>query len=141
MASRQTPWHEAVPSDATLKGNWWELFADPALDPLVERALQANQNLRVAAARLDQARSQVTMARSYLYPEIGVQASAARSKISANRPLAPMALPYNRRCRTISRWAPSVNYELDLFGRVRRASGRRIGPPRNRRRRISRTRV
>ncbi len=114
------PWHEAVPGDATLKGNWWELFADPALDPLVERALRANQNLRVAAARLEQARSQVTVARSYLYPEIGVQASAARSKSSANRPASAYGTPVQSTVQNNFTLGPVVSYELDLFGRVRR---------------------
>jgi outer membrane protein TolC len=75
----EAPWHEAAPSDAALKGRWWQVFQDSALDPLVEQALLSNQNLHVAAARLEQARSQVTVARSYLYPDVGLQASAARS--------------------------------------------------------------
>ena len=56
------PWHEAAPSDGALKGDWWRLFQDDTLNPLVDRALTGNQNLRVAAARLglaaeDRARS------------------------------------------------------------------------------------
>ena len=116
----QAPWHEAAPSDATLKGNWWELFQDSSLNPLVERALQTNQNLRVAAARLDQARGQVTVAGSYLYPGIGLQASAARSKTSANRPVSAYATPNQSTVQNNFILGPTVNYELDLFGRVRR---------------------
>ncbi len=52
----EAPWREAAPNDAALKGDWWRLFQDDALNPLVDRALTGNQNLRVAAARLDQAR-------------------------------------------------------------------------------------
>lgn len=114
------PWHAAAPSDAALKGNWWELFEDSTLSSLVERALQANENLRVAAARLDQARSQVTVARSYLYPDIGLQASAARGKTSANRPLSAYAVPNQSVVQNDFALGPTVNYELDLFGRVRR---------------------
>ena len=114
------PWHEAAPSDAALKGNWWELFQDPALNPLVEQALQSNQTLRVSAARLDQARGQVTVARSYVYPEVGAQASAARAKTSANRPLAEYGVANQSTVQNNFSLGPSVNYELDLFGRVRR---------------------
>ncbi|MEA3107402.1 MAG: outer membrane protein multidrug efflux system [Gammaproteobacteria bacterium] len=116
----EPPWHEAAPDDAMLKGHWWEVFQDSALDPLVEQALQSNQNLHVAAARLDQARSQVTVARSYLYPDVGLQASAARSKTSANRPLASYSTPTQSTVQNNFVLGPSVDYEFDLFGRVRR---------------------
>ena len=87
------PWHEAAPSDASLKGNWWELFGDNVLNPLVEQALANNQNLKVSAARLEQARAQVIVAKSYLYPEGDATASGARARISANRPLNNYATP------------------------------------------------
>ena len=116
----EAPWHEAAPSDAALKGHWWEVFQDPALDPLVEQALLSNQNLQEAAARLDQARSQVTVARSYLYPNVGLQASAARSKTSTNRPLAAYSTPNQSTVQNDFTLGPSVDYEFDLFGRLRR---------------------
>src|ERR1700723_2775799 len=114
------PWQEAVPGDSALKGNWWELFEDPALNPLVEQALAGNQNLRVAAARLEQARDQLTIARSALFPAIDLSASAVRSKVSANRPLASYSTPNQSTVQNDFAFGPSVGYELDLFGRVRR---------------------
>ncbi len=114
------PWRAAVPGDAALKGNWWELFQDATLNPLVEQALTANQNLKVSAARLDQARSEVTVARSYLFPTIGLQASAGRSKTSANRPLSSYSIPNESTVQNDFTLGPSVTYEIDLFGRVRR---------------------
>ena len=114
------PWHAAAPSDGTRKGRWWEVFQDSALDPLVEQALLSNQNLQIVAARLDQARSQVTVARSFLYPDIGLQASAARSKTSVNRPLASYSTPNQSTVQNNFILGPFVNYEFDLFGRVRR---------------------
>ena len=114
------PWHAAAPSDATLKGPWWELFRDSTLAGLVERALQSNESLRVAAARLDQARSQVTIARSFLYPDATLQASAVRAKTSVNRPLSAYSVPNDETVQNDFTLGPSVNYEFDLFGRVRR---------------------
>ena len=116
----EAPWHEAAPGDTALKGNWWELFDDPALNPLVEKALASNQNLQVAAARLQQAQAQLTVARSALFPAIGFSASASRSKDSANRPLAAYSEPNQSTVQNDFLLGPSVNYELDLFGRVRR---------------------
>jgi outer membrane protein, multidrug efflux system len=114
------PWHEAAPGDTALKGRWWELFEDPALNPLVEQALAGNQNLRVAAARLAQARDQLTIARSDLFPVVDLSASAVRSKVSANRPLAAYSTPNQSTVQNDFVFGPSVGYELDLFGRVRR---------------------
>jgi multidrug efflux system outer membrane protein len=114
------PWHEAAPNDAALKGDWWRLFQDDTLNPLVERALTGNQNLRVAAARLDQAREEVTVVRSDMFPTIGLSADAARGKTSANRPLAEYSVPNQSIVQNNFAVGPSVNYEVDLFGRVRR---------------------
>jgi outer membrane protein, multidrug efflux system len=116
----EAPWHEAAPEDAALKGNWWELFQDPQLNPLVEQALGGNQNLRVASARLEQARDQLTITRSALFPQIELSSSASRSKNSANRPLAAYSTPNQSTVQNDFRLGPSVNYEIDLFGRVRR---------------------
>jgi outer membrane protein, multidrug efflux system len=114
------PWHEAAPNDGALKGDWWRLFQDDTLNPLVEHALTGNQNLRVAAARLNQARDQVTVVSSDLYPGVGLSAGAARGKTSANRPLSEYSLPNQSTVQNDFVLGPTVNYEVDLFGRVRR---------------------
>ena len=116
----EAPWHEAAPGDTALKGNWWELFQDPELNPLVEKALANNQNLRVAAARLQQSQDQLTIARSALFPAVELSGSASRAKDSANRPLAAYSQPNRSTVQNDFLLGPSVNYELDLFGRVRR---------------------
>ena len=116
----ETPWHEAAPDDAGLKGGWWRLFQDDTLNPLVERALTDNQDLRVAAARLDQARAQLSVAASDLYPAVSLSAAAARAKSSANRPLAAYSLQNQSTVQNNFEVGPTVNYEADLFGRVRR---------------------
>jgi NodT family efflux transporter outer membrane factor (OMF) lipoprotein len=113
-------WHEAAPEDAALKGDWWRLFQDDALNSLVERALTGNQDLRVAAARLVQAREQVTVARSDLFPWVGLSAAASRAKTSANRPLAEYSQPSQSTVQNNFELGPTVSYEADLFGRVRR---------------------
>ncbi len=116
----QAPWHQAVPGDAALKGDWWTVFHDADLDRLIEQALQSNQNLHVAAARLAQARDQVTVAESDFYPTVGLSAAAARAKTSANRPLFEYSLPNTSIVQNDFVIGPTVNYEFDLFGRVRR---------------------
>jgi outer membrane protein, multidrug efflux system len=117
----EAPWHEAAPNDAALKGDWWRLFEDGALNSLVESSLAGNQDLRVAAARLEQARDEVTVAQSDLYPWVGLSAGAARGKTSANRPLGVYSEPNQSTVQNNFVLGGQVNYEVDLFGRVRRS--------------------
>jgi len=114
------PWHEAMPDDGALKGDWWRLFQDDTLNPLVERAFTGNQDLRVAAARLEQARDQVIVVGSQSYPSAGLSAAAERGRTSANRPLASYSIPAQSTVQNNFRMGLTVNYEVDLFGRVRR---------------------
>jgi len=114
------PWREAHPLDAELKGRWWTGFEDAELDALVEQALAGNQNLQIAAARLDQARAQVTIAQSALYPSLALNAVPTRAKISANRPLAAYSSPNVSTVQNDFVLDATVSYEVDLFGRVRR---------------------
>jgi NodT family efflux transporter outer membrane factor (OMF) lipoprotein len=116
----EPPWHEAAPGDAVLKGNWWELFRDATLTRLVEQALGNNQDLRVAAAHLQAARAQVTVTAAAQYPFVGLDAVAGRGRISADRPLAAYGTPNSSTTQNDFVLGASVNYELDLFGRVRR---------------------
>jgi outer membrane protein, multidrug efflux system len=116
----EAPWHEAAPSDDSLKGGWWEVFQDPILSALIEQSLKDNQNLRVAAAHLTAARAEVTVAASALYPSVSLSAEAGRGQIAANRPLSAYNTPNASTTQNDFVLGPTVNYELDLFGRVRR---------------------
>src|SRR5258705_7120366 len=63
---------------------WWEAFGDPALKTLIQEALTGNYNVRIAAARVQQARAQAAGAKSPFYPQLGYQATAVQSKGLAN---------------------------------------------------------
>jgi NodT family efflux transporter outer membrane factor (OMF) lipoprotein len=113
------PWQPAAPKDAIPKGTWWQVFHDPALDSYEQQLLQANQSLVSARDRLEQARSLAQVATSGFFPQFSVDPSAARQRGSGNRPLNGGAFtdtPYTQNVFTVPF---SVNYEADLFGRVR----------------------
>jgi outer membrane protein, multidrug efflux system len=99
---------------------WWEQFNDPALDRLIVTALRENQDLLIAAARVDQFIGQLTATRSQLYPQFGysLDASSNRSSQVGQPPLAPGADPYY----TLYQGVLSAGWQIDLFGRVRRQS-------------------
>jgi len=116
------PWHEAQPDDAAVKGRWWLAFQDAQLDALVARALAGNQDLRVAALRLDEAREQVTIARSALVPAVSLEADPSRSLSAANRPVASYGAANQATTQNDFKLDGAVSYELDLFGRLRRGA-------------------
>src|SRR6185312_2076215 len=73
-------WKTAVPADDLARGEWWKLYADPVLDDLEKRALAANQQLRAAVARLDEARAAAGLARSGYFPSVIVDPSVVRER-------------------------------------------------------------
>jgi len=99
---------------------WWEQFDDPALNRLIDAALRENRDLFIAAARVDQFVGQLAVVRSQFYPQIGYSANASRNRSSevGQPPLAPGADPYY----TLYQGALSAQWQIDLFGRVRRQS-------------------
>jgi multidrug efflux system outer membrane protein len=99
---------------------WWEQFNDAALNELIDTALRENQDLFIAAARVDQFIGQLTTTRSQFYPQIGYSFDASRNRVSrvGQPPLAPGADPYY----SLYQGALSAQWQIDLFGRVRRQS-------------------
>jgi NodT family efflux transporter outer membrane factor (OMF) lipoprotein len=116
--SSEYPWRKINPSDHEAKGPWWEIFADSELNKFESAALESNPNLKISAARLEQAKATVTVANAGLYPQVDLVAGAARAKTSENRPrtsssVAPVSTTQNDFILGLR-----VNYEADLFGRV-----------------------
>lgn len=118
--SVQGPWQTAVPSDGIPKGTWWSLFNTTELNALEQQAIAANQSLEAARARLNQARAFARIQSSNLFPQSNVNPSVSRQLYSGNRPtLGATTLPVADTETTYA--IPfNINYEVDLFGRVRR---------------------
>jgi NodT family efflux transporter outer membrane factor (OMF) lipoprotein len=102
-------WKTATPSAELLKGKWWEIFGDPALNKLEEQININNQNVKVAEAQFRQARALVNLQRSAYYPTIGAGPSITQSDRAPGGPLTNFSLPI------------SASWEPDLWGRVRLA--------------------
>ena len=124
----QPPWQEAAPKDAIPKGTWWEVFHDATLNGYEQQLLRANQSLVAARDRLTQARSLARVATADYFPQLSADPSAVRERGSGNRPLngsvpavingvVQPVVPYTQNVYTIPF---SLNYEADLFGRVRK---------------------
>jgi NodT family efflux transporter outer membrane factor (OMF) lipoprotein len=111
-------WKTAQPHDQALRGNWWEIFADPQLNALEEEVTVSNQDLKVSEARFRQARAMIRFNRSAEFPTISTSPSIVNERDSANQPYFPPSLANNG---TGSFTLPlDFSYEVDLWGRVRR---------------------
>ena len=119
----QGPWREAVPQDAVAKGSWWEVFGDPGLNEIEQKARAGNLQLKQAQARVEQARAVAGIADSYFYPTVDLSVNAARVGVSGNRPDQPSKLAGNVAYVTNAYRVPLyASYELDIWGKVRNQS-------------------
>ncbi|AOK32681.1 efflux transporter outer membrane subunit [Burkholderia singularis] len=111
-------WKEAEPADGAHRGEWWTVFGDPVLNALETQALAANQNLKAAAARVEQARAATRAARSQWFPQVGVGFGPVREGLSSASQFQPSGT--GPLTTTLWRAQGTVSYEADLFGRVSR---------------------
>jgi multidrug efflux system outer membrane protein len=107
-------WTVAAPAEAQPRGEWWKAFNDPVLDGLIERANQGNASVRVAAARLAQARAFARATDAERSLQVGVGASAARAQGLVGGNAGP--------ARSLFIAGADLSYEVDLFGRLSHAA-------------------
>ncbi|OAJ58984.1 RND transporter [Paraburkholderia ginsengiterrae] len=113
-------WRVAVPSHAPIAPDWWSAFDDPTLATLETQALAQNQTLVAAGAHYEQAKATLANTRAQQIPEVDLAASASRFRISKDRPLSNYATPTTSTVQNNVQFGPSINYDTDLFGRIRR---------------------
>jgi NodT family efflux transporter outer membrane factor (OMF) lipoprotein len=110
-------WKEAQPADGTLRGNWWEIFGDPALNALEEQVNISNQNVLQAEAQFREAKAAVRIARTALFPLVSsspsVAASQSSSRLSSragsSSPVGTYDIPV------------SASYTADVWGSIHRS--------------------
>jgi outer membrane protein, multidrug efflux system len=100
--------------------DWWRVFNDPELARLETEADAANQDIKLAVARVDQAEAGAKYAHSFLFPTISLGASASRTREAQNRPnngnTNGLAATFND-----FQLPAFLSYEVDAWGRVRHA--------------------
>jgi NodT family efflux transporter outer membrane factor (OMF) lipoprotein len=114
------PWRESDPKDSVDKGEWWSVFQNEELNALEKQALDANQTIKVAAARLEQARASAAVQIATQFPSFSTAPSVERQRLSGNRP-ALGNFPITPLSQTNITLPFTVGYEVDLFGRRRRS--------------------
>src|SRR5713101_8182426 len=121
VAEPQTFRGQATAEAASLAdAPWWEVFQAPSLKALIQEALRNNYDVRIAAARVQEARANLSVARSDLYPSFDYSGGVSRSKVGPGvqgRPGGPVSSATNSYFATMS-----ASWELDIWGRIRRSN-------------------
>ncbi len=89
---------------------FWRGFADPVLDALIADAVSANADVRLAQARLQEVRALAGEADANRLPSLSLGAGAGRGN--------EVGFPIDN----VLNVSGAFNWELDFFGRTRRAS-------------------
>ncbi len=103
---------------------WWTLFDDPRLNGLIQRAIAANPDLKIAVARIQQARAQYRIATAALAPAVDVSGTYARTRRSENAGGSNAGTTQD-----LYQAGFDAGWELDIFGAARRsveAAGARL---------------
>ncbi|HLH04381.1 MAG TPA: efflux transporter outer membrane subunit [Bryobacteraceae bacterium] len=117
-------WKVAQPSDDKIRAKWWEMYNDPQLNALEERASTANQTLAAAEANYRAARALVVSARAALYPTISTAPAYSNSRISGTRgaqvinPGNPGSSGFSKAYNDFS-LPIDVSYTVDFWHRIR----------------------
>lgn len=96
---------------------WWKHYQDPKLDELVALSLQNNSDIQFAVARIEEADASMREVGASLFPEVSLSAAATRSKVTELGAFPVFISPI----RNNYTFGFNTNYELDFWGRVRRA--------------------
>jgi NodT family efflux transporter outer membrane factor (OMF) lipoprotein len=117
-------WKKAQPNAAIPRGKWWEIYNDPELNKLEEQISISNQNVLLAESEYRQARDQVRIARSPLFPTVSTTPSATYSRNSttlvAGNQLNGTTTAVISGSHADYTLPVDVSYQADIWGNVRR---------------------
>jgi multidrug efflux system outer membrane protein len=94
---------------------WWDAFQDEALRDLIKTALKQNYDVRIAAARILEARAQLGITRADQLPSVAASASSINERISQSARIPSIETSAHQ-------LSLSAAWELDFWGRYRRAT-------------------
>jgi multidrug efflux system outer membrane protein len=103
-------------ANSQVSNTWWTLYQDQVLNDLVAKALVNNTDIKLAAARIEEADAVMREVGAALFPQVDLDAGASRSRVSelgANPVSANPRNNYNVQLGT--------SFEIDFWGKFRRA--------------------
>jgi len=104
-------------SDSFADQGWWQVYQDQTLQALIREALDNNLDVRIAAARIDQARATLGSTRLQQLPQISASAGVQRTRTSQDE-----LLPGQPPISNVFQVEGSLSYEFDFWGKYRRGT-------------------
>lgn len=110
-----------TPADAADLANteWWQGFGDEHLARLIDAAIDANKDLRIAAYRIDEYAARLKVSQAGSLPVVGYGVNASRAQLSQERPnglrlgASPVLSDFEL--------GGTFSWEIDLWGRLKRS--------------------
>jgi multidrug efflux system outer membrane protein len=116
-------WRDAAAEEESIANiPWWELFQDETLQGLIRIALEQNRDLKIAVERIEEARARYGFSRADRWPEINAEAHAGGLRFSEGSLTHTPESTSDDNTTGLYNVGVSVSWELDFFGRVRRAN-------------------
>lgn len=109
--------HVTQPMSLSLRNDWWKSANDPRLNQLIAQALDSNLDLKLAIARLDEARAIREQGKSHYLPSGGFT-GGVRQQLDST--VFFKGVPRSIRDQTVFDGGLEAAWELDLFGKVKR---------------------
>jgi NodT family efflux transporter outer membrane factor (OMF) lipoprotein len=103
-------WKPSEPNDALDRGPWWAIFNDEVLNGLEAQVNISNENVKAAAAAVEESRALVRQAQAGFWPQVSANASRTRSVTGDSQPI------------TVTSAGISANWDIDLWGQIRRTT-------------------
>lgn len=110
---------EATRAGSLGEAGWWEVFRDEELQTLIRRALQENYDVRIAAARILQARAQLTITRADQFPTVSAGATVGRERLPRTTSGGIVRPPAEEDFFQVD---ALLSWELDFWGKFRKAT-------------------
>lgn len=115
-------WKQAQPSDAVIRGKWWEIYHDSQLNTLEEQVNISNQNVIQVEAQFREAAAAVKVARAGLFPAVTANPSYTESQASQNLTSHPENSQHmGATAVTLYNLPLEATYMVDVWGSVRRS--------------------
>lgn len=108
--------NQGTDARTSINEEWWKAFHDAELESLISRAVAANLDLQMAAARIEEARANRGAARSNGMPQINASAAASHNR-QVVLGFGPGAFPFET---SVYQGQFDMSWEADVFGRIRR---------------------
>jgi len=109
-------WGQPADTSTVDLSTWWTVFKDETLNGLIDRAVKSNHDLRIAAARIEEARAERGVVFGHMFPEVDAGGDYSKSRVSPNAQAFSNPRIYQSRYHL----GFDASWEIDIFGGGRR---------------------